>query len=632
MTTSLDTLVVPVRYYTALDPYNWKVDNRPMSDLEDNDDVLRSGVETALNAIKVGATVDGRILRSLVGLNKASGDWVAGSGISLIVDNAIMVVEKPDDGYLAVDVIATQYSQQVFTFSAPTAGYKKLITISAGFNLPLPANMPYFDSTQSLDALMVDFTTAQTKQGTMDYEVITSTVALSDPDTYLNPSLGHKKLFQIKVLDTDTSLTIGSVDPVGITKHGQAVAKANQAIYGQVRFATGTEVTEGTSTDTVVSPADLKDRIDAIPVTLPGSYYNPGAVLTQPVISNSSIFRVDRIGSGRVTIRGVEYPVQEGTTFTPPSPNTMYAVYLVAPVYPNTETTVSVHPIDFVGTPFPSGSEPRYDPAYGQVYRFANTVGTFTSFLPELFLGVIYHNTALAPVDFRHMFNYYGRSFLNDRGTFSGGYYPTDSDYLPFLTVDMSSTRERLDKNGKVNLEAVMMNDTCVATAHPWGTGDDILSAVVTPAANTSSAMTVQAYESRDTMIGAIVFPYETTHVRGTASIFMQQAPASGVRQMAIRLIDTVWVSQNGPALSGLRGWCLCKGQLSNIDDSNDSYFRATQSLERRHLNNERIAFVAFDTVADVPLNGLRSTVSPTFTGTSISQTKQGVECFMGIL
>ena len=260
MTTSLDTLVVPVRYYTALDPYNWKVDNRPISDLEDNDDVLRSGIETTLNAIKVGATVDGRILRSLVGLDKASGDWATGPGISLIVNNAIMVVEKPDDGYLAVDVIATQYSQQVFTFSAPTAGYKKLITISAGFNLPLPANMPYFDSTQSLDAVMVDFTTAQTKQGTMDYEVITSIVALSDPDTYLDPSLGNKKLFQIKVLDTDTSLTIGSIDPVGITKHGQAVAKATNTTYGQVRFATGTEVTTGTSTDTVVSPADLATR------------------------------------------------------------------------------------------------------------------------------------------------------------------------------------------------------------------------------------------------------------------------------------------------------------------------------------------------------------------------------------
>ena len=631
MTTSLDTLVVPVRYYTALDPYNWKVDNRPISDLEDNDDVLRSGIETTLNAIKVGATVDGRILRSLVGLNKASGDWVAGPGISLIVDNAIMVVEKPDDGYLAVDVIATQYSQQVFTFSAPTAGYKKLITISAGFNLPLPANMPYFDSTQSLDALMLDFTTAQTKQGTMDYEVLTNNVALSDPDTYLDPSLGNKKLFQIKVLDTDTSLTIGSVDPVGITKHGQAVAKANQAIYGQVRFATGTEVTEGTSTDTVVSPADLKSRIDAIPTTLPGSYYLPGAILVQPVTSNPEIFRVDRIGSGRVTIRGIEYLVQEGTTFTPSVPNTMYAVYLVAPVFPNTEATVSMLPIDFVATPSPSGSEPRYDPAYGQVYRFANTVGTFTSFLPELFLGVVYHNTAVNPLNFINMFYYYGRSFLNDRGTFSGG-FQYSADYYDYLTVDMSSTRERTDKNGKVNLEAVMIYGTSAGTAHPWGTGDEVNSQPLTLAFNTSSSMTVQPNESRATMIGAIAFPFETTQVTGTASIYLAQPPDGNVYHMAVRLVDTVWVSQNGPILSGMQGWCLCKGQISNVDASNDSYLRGTYSLTRRHLNNERITFLAFDTVADITLCGLKYASTPAFTGTSIQQPKAGVEGFMGIL
>ena len=125
MTTSLDTLVVPVRYYTALDPYNWKVDNRPISDLEDNDDVLRSGVETALNAVKTGAAIDGRILRSLVGLDKASGDWTLHpSAVTITLTDLIKGSVVSDDGF-NVGVIAAQYSPAVFALATPAVGRRR---------------------------------------------------------------------------------------------------------------------------------------------------------------------------------------------------------------------------------------------------------------------------------------------------------------------------------------------------------------------------------------------------------------------------------------------------------------------------------------------------------------------------
>lgn len=260
MTTSLDTLVVPVRYYTALDPYNWKVDNRPISDLEDNDDVLRSGIETTLNAVKTGAAIDGRILRSLVGLDKASGDWTLHpSEVTITLTDLIKGSVVSDDGF-DVGVIAAQYSPAVFALATPAAGLKNLVTISAIYKLPSPADMPYYDSTQGLDALMTNLATAQTKQGTLEFAIATSTVEVGDPDNYFVPSGGYQALFNIKILETDTVLDPSRVLAVGITKHGQAVAKATNTTYGQVRFATGTEVTTGTSTDTVVSPADLATR------------------------------------------------------------------------------------------------------------------------------------------------------------------------------------------------------------------------------------------------------------------------------------------------------------------------------------------------------------------------------------
>jgi uncharacterized membrane protein YgcG len=261
MTTSLDTLVVPVRYYTALDPYNWKVDNRPMSDLDDNDDVLRSGVETALNAVKTGAAVDGRLLRALVGDNKASGNWTLHpSAVSITITDSIKVKTTTDDGF-DVGVIAAQYAPVVFTLATPAAGFKNLVTISARYKLPNSADMPYYDQTQVLDALAVSLATAQTKQGTMEFAIATSTVAVGDPDNYFVHGSDYDALFHIKVLKTDTVLDPSRVLAVGITKLGQSVARATNATYGQVRFATGAEVTTGTSTDTVVSPADLKDSL-----------------------------------------------------------------------------------------------------------------------------------------------------------------------------------------------------------------------------------------------------------------------------------------------------------------------------------------------------------------------------------
>lgn len=264
MTTTLNIVTVPVAYYTALDPYNWKVDNRPLQDLEDNQSAIKasveSSIETALNAVKTGAAVDGRLLRALVGDNKASGNWTLHpSTVSITITDSIKVKTTTDDGF-DVGVIAAQYAPAVFALAIPAAGLKNLVTISARYKLPNSADMPYYDQTQVLDALAVSLATAQTKQGTMEFAIATSTVAVGAPDNYFVHGSGYDALFHIKVLETDTVLNPSRVLAVGITKLGQSVARATNATYGQVKFATGTEVTAGTSTDTVVSPADLATR------------------------------------------------------------------------------------------------------------------------------------------------------------------------------------------------------------------------------------------------------------------------------------------------------------------------------------------------------------------------------------
>ncbi len=304
MTTSLDTLIVPVRYYSALDPYNWKVDNRPLSDLEDNDDVLRSGIETNLNIGKLQAATMGALHQNVFGRGKAVGHAYKSTGLTWRIERSLMNGWITDDGK-EVATLALQVDPQVFVFTAPSAGNKTLITIYATYDLPNHTDLPYFDDTQFLDAGALSFPSLACKVGSVKYTTDSSTVVVSDPDTYPSTPSGSITLFHIKVLHGDTTLTdvtyvhfveeggggafnpapstlsgLSDVDTTGvlngyILKYNSTTQKfvvsqadlaqnADTTSYGHVRFATPTEVTTGTSTSTVVSPADLAKKADTI--------------------------------------------------------------------------------------------------------------------------------------------------------------------------------------------------------------------------------------------------------------------------------------------------------------------------------------------------------------------------------
>lgn len=631
MTTSLDTLIVPVRYYSALDPYNWKVDNRPLSDLEDNDDVLRSGIETCLNAAKVGAAVDGRLLKALVGPYNAVGYWEpSASGVALEIYNTIKVSTVTDDSH-DVDLIAIQYSPAVFALPTPSSGNKVLATIYAKYQLPSTPEMPYYDPTQGLDALGTTVGTLQTKQGNIEFAIATTTVASANPDNYPSPAVGYDTLFNIKVDSTDTVLDPAKIIAVGISTLGQAIAKATTTSYGQVRFATATEVTTGTSTSTVVSPADLKGRIDAIPKSLPGSYYNPGAILALNDYNNPSVFTVKRIGSGRVTIRGTEYLVQEGSTLTPTIDNWLYAVYL-SPVSATEAGAIMVAIVPHDGGFGTGQAEPVYDPTYGQVYRFGDDGFLPNDFWPQLFVGVLYKNTLVHSTVFRNMFNYYGRSFLNDRGTFSSGFYNFDGYYLTNWTIDPTSTKTRTQKNGKVNLEAVLL-ESSDGTATPWGLGDLYGGYPRDASSQPSETMTIQPFEARTMVIGTILFPWEQIEVKATYSLNWPQGNAPSAHRVGMRIWDLEYLKTLTYSLGSVppsaKGWVLAQCDLENVDDANGTTTVMPYHISRRLWNNEKIAFTVVDAVSSTGIMGTLSAIRPRYSSISIEHNPRGLEHFV---
>lgn len=251
MTTTIETFLADIRYFSALDPYNWQVDNRPLSDLEDSINTLASGLESAINASKLNALVAGLIHQTIVGRARSTGYAFQPSNLVWRIERSITNGWITDDGK-EVATIAVQVTPQNFVFSAPSAGQKKLILIKAIYEVPNDTDLPYYDETQTLDAASTGFNSLVSKVGVATLSVVTNTVALADPDNYPSTSPGEIPLFHIRIDAGDT--TLNKVHFQNFTQEGQSIQYATTTEQGQVKFATSQEVIDR-STTTVISPS-----------------------------------------------------------------------------------------------------------------------------------------------------------------------------------------------------------------------------------------------------------------------------------------------------------------------------------------------------------------------------------------
>ena len=251
MTTTIETFLADIRYFSALDPYNWQVDNRPLSDLEESINTLASGLESSINSSKLNSLVAGLLHQTIVGGGKATGYVHQPSNMVWRLERSLTNGWITDDGK-EVSVIAVQVSPQEFTFSAPSSGQKKLITISSEYALPNDSDLPYYDETQILETAVTGFNSLVCKVGSATFNVQTSTVALANPDNYPPTSPGQIPLFHIRIDAGDT--TLNKVYFQNFTQEGQSIQYATTTYQGQVRFANSQEVIDR-STTTVVSPS-----------------------------------------------------------------------------------------------------------------------------------------------------------------------------------------------------------------------------------------------------------------------------------------------------------------------------------------------------------------------------------------
>ena len=251
MATSVESTFIPVRYYTALDPYNWRVDNRPLSDMTYNLGEVAKGVETALHGSKISTAALGVLLKGLSGYDTAIGLlYTTPLSLNLTFDY-IILNESALVGSLHVPKVAINTEPTTFLFTQPSSGNKKLITICAKYIAPT-TGVPYYDSFLPLEA-------TQFPVGSVHFTVLEAETPLANSDTYPTAGVGEQALVNVKILDTDTHLIDSQITYLSFKQQHKAFDHATFYVPGQIRIASQQEVIDGISSDTAVTPSTLKN-------------------------------------------------------------------------------------------------------------------------------------------------------------------------------------------------------------------------------------------------------------------------------------------------------------------------------------------------------------------------------------
>lgn len=150
---NIDTAFSTVRYFTQYDPYFYTVDNRPLTDMTANDEVLAQGGDAARRAILLEALGRATSIQGQYG----NQNYITGLGLSLPSANTVQV----DIGSLFTPMTinagtagtvmkqAINWQPKSFAIPAPTALGNNVVYTIAGqyvdFGANTSAGFPYFD-------------------------------------------------------------------------------------------------------------------------------------------------------------------------------------------------------------------------------------------------------------------------------------------------------------------------------------------------------------------------------------------------------------------------------------------------------------------------------------------------------
>lgn len=159
-----------VRYLTSGDPYHYTVDNRPLGDLAQRDNTLKTAIETAYKQDRLTAVTSGFLARGYTTQNMMIGKLNYPGGLSFQVVRSFIVQEVEVDpiAYAGVLMPALGVSQtaQTFNFTTPAVGYIRPVSIQARRKTPTADHPPYYTGSSQNDANIIYDIEYQVKNGT----------------------------------------------------------------------------------------------------------------------------------------------------------------------------------------------------------------------------------------------------------------------------------------------------------------------------------------------------------------------------------------------------------------------------------------------------------------------------------
>lgn len=204
MTTPVSTQFDPIQYYSAMDPYAYEVDNRPLEDLENNQVSLGRAVDSVTHATKIVNMAAGMIARGYATDNMYVGSKQAvPSSFVLRINHGFLVQSADAEIGDITDYphVGLQQSQIQFpAFSQPANGYKRCFTIQAQ---TIPANTPGAETIS-----FYDYADTVNEPNTVNTEVIQYQVLQSVGDVLTSAA------------DNFPTVTGGWVEILHVTTHG----------------------------------------------------------------------------------------------------------------------------------------------------------------------------------------------------------------------------------------------------------------------------------------------------------------------------------------------------------------------------------------------------------------------------
>lgn len=256
--TTVDQSLTPVRFYTQQDPYFYTVDNRPLTDLDANDQVLGEGIDASFSNLRLVQAELGRILGAMVGTS--TGLYTATFQINGLIFTIPRGFLTYTGQYSASDPrtvfkFAFMYNDFSYTVNTPGTGNSKEFLVEYTFRdtKSTDSEVPYLNDTNpfGLEGVIGGVVELRVKEGLP-----------ATSGTQVIPSLdsGYYELATINVTGSPTS-----------------IAQSNITYSGNMKYLSDLKIGSSSTTTTTTTSSyvftSLTASTSSLPVDLSQSNY-----------------------------------------------------------------------------------------------------------------------------------------------------------------------------------------------------------------------------------------------------------------------------------------------------------------------------------------------------------------------